>query len=204
VIKLRIAVTALTLAAAFSGSATAQIMSKADYGSARKKIEVDYHAAKVGCNSLAGNANDVCAAAASGHQKIAMADLDAMYRPSRSTHYRTRVARAEAQFSVARERCDVEVGNNKSVCVKEAVAAEAVAKADATVQMKTANANAVAKEISTDARTKANSQSYAARKNAAVEKLAADYEFAKQKCAAFEGSAKDQCLDLAKQDYDKP
>jgi hypothetical protein len=41
------------------------------------------------------------------------------------------VAKAEADYRVAKERCDDQAGNVKDVCLEEAKAAEAAAKADA-------------------------------------------------------------------------
>lgn len=45
------------------------------------------------------------------------------YKPTVKTHYDARIAKAEADYDVARERCDDLAGNKKDVCVKEAKAA---------------------------------------------------------------------------------
>ena len=161
----RIQMNALALAVSlgFSAGAMAENMSNADYSTAKDKIATEYKSGKAACNSLPANAKDVCVAQAKGVQKVARADLDASYKPSTKAHYEARVAKAEADYGVAREKCDDLSGNAKDVCVKEAKAAETTAKADAKAQMKTANANASAKETSSDARSKASSEKADAR-----------------------------------------
>ena len=44
---------------------------------------------------------------------------------------KARIARTEADYAVAKERCDDQAGDAKEVCLKEAKAAEAAAKANA-------------------------------------------------------------------------
>lgn len=70
-------------------------------------------------------------AEAEGSEKVAKADLEAMYEPSKENSHKARIAKAEAEYAVAKERCDDQAGNAKEVCLKEAKAAEAVTKADA-------------------------------------------------------------------------
>ena len=135
---------------------------------------------------------------------ISTADLDASYKPTAKTRYQARVAKAEANHAVARERCDDMAGNAKDVCVKEAKAVETGAKADAKAQMKTSDANVTAHEKSADAYGKADNQAADARKEAAQDKLAAQYEVAKQQCDMYAGAAKDVCLDRAKTRVGKP
>ncbi len=194
---------ALAIGLAFSVGALAQAMSKDEYKAGKEKILADYKTAKAACATLSGNANDICQAEAKGTEKVAMADLEASYKPSSKTHYEARVARAEAAYAVAKERCDDLAGNGKDVCVKEAQAAETAAKADAKAQMKTSDANATADEKSAEARSKASTQTANARKDAAAEKLDADYKVAKEKCDTYAGSAKDYCLDQAKARFGK-
>ena len=81
----------------------AENMSKADYAAAKVKIAAEYKAGKAACNSLSANAKDVCVAQAKGAEKVARADLDASYKPSTKAHYEARVAKAEADYGVARE-----------------------------------------------------------------------------------------------------
>lgn len=78
-------------------------------------------------------------------------------------------AKAEADFAVAKERCEDVAGNAKDVCVKQTKAAQT--KADATAQMKTSEANATADEKSAEARSKAHEEAASAHKEAAQDGL---------------------------------
>jgi len=91
------------------------------------------------------------------------------------------MAQAEADYSVAREKCDDQAGNAKDVCVKEAKAARVGAEADAEAQKKT----------------------WSAKHEAADDKREGGYAVAKEKCAALEGSAKDGCMNDAKARHGK-
>jgi len=203
VTKLNIKVIALTVSFAFSTGAMAQAMSKNDYLAGKDRIAAEYKSAKAACVSFSGNPNDICMAEANGREKIARANLDAGYKPTRKSHYQARVAKAEADYAVARERCDDMAGNAKDVCVKEAQAAETTAKADAKAQMKTSDANDTANEKSAEARSEANVKANDARKDAAADTLDAQYGVAKEKCDTYAGGAKDHCLDQAKARFGK-
>jgi hypothetical protein len=161
--------------------AMAQTMSKDEYKSARDGIAAEFTAAKADCQSLSANARDICNAKAGGRDNVAKADLEARYKPSEKASYELRVARADADYRVAREICDDKAGNVKDVCVKEAKAAEVAAKADAKSRLKTA-----------DARNEAGSA-----------RRAADYAVAKEKCDTFAGEVKSNCLNDAKARFGK-
>src|SRR5687768_9598404 len=105
-------------------------MSKPDFQSSKKDIEFAYEAAEACCGPLAANAKDVCIAEAKGKEKIARAELEVSYEPTVKTRYDARIARAQAEYSVATEKCDDQSGNAKDVCVKEAKVAQTTAKAD--------------------------------------------------------------------------
>lgn len=201
--KPNINVIALAFGLAFSAGSMAEGISKDDYKAGKDKIAAEYKSAKAGCASLSANPNDICVAETKGRAKIARAELEASYQPTRKTHYQVRVAKAEADYAVAKERCDDMAGNAKDVCVKEAKAAESAAKADAKAQMKISDANATATETSADARSKAKDKAADAREDAAADKLDAQYKVAKEKCDTYAGDAKDQCLDQAKARFGK-
>jgi hypothetical protein len=142
--KFNINAIAIAIGLAFSVGAIAQTMSKDEYKSAKDGIATEYKSAKAACGSLSGNAKDICLAEAGGNEKVAKAELEAKYKPSVDASYKVRVARADADYAVAREKCDDLAGNVKDVCVKEAKAAAVAAKADAKAQMKITNANETA------------------------------------------------------------
>lgn len=107
---------ALAIGFAFSAGAMAQTISKTEYKDSKSKIGVEYTSAKASCVALADNAKDICMAQAKGQEKIAKAELEARYQPSVKTHYEVRVAKAEADRGVAKEKCDDAAGNVKDVC----------------------------------------------------------------------------------------
>lgn len=183
---------ALAAAMVLSAGAYAAEMTKAEYKSGNDRIALDYKAAKEACQSLSGNARDICRLQAEGQSKTAKADLTATYQPSIDSRYKAAVARAKADYAVAKERCDDLAGNVKDVCVKEAKAVQVASLADAKAQMKVSDANATAFEKRTDAR-----------KDATSDKRDADFAVAKEKCDTFSGDAKSRCVDEAKVAFGK-
>ncbi len=179
---------ALALGLAFSLGAMAQGMSRTEYRTDKDKIEATYKSAKAACDAMSGNQKDICIAQAKGEEKVGKAELEARYEPSEKHTYDARVARAEADYEVAKEKCDDLSGNAKDVCQKDAKAKETAAKSDAKAQMKTA---------------KSGSRSSEARRDAADDKRDANYSVAKEKCDAMSGDAKDRCLGDAKARYGK-
>ena len=194
---------ALAFSLAFSVNALADNMSKEEYKAADKRIAAEYKIDKAACGSLTKNAKDICKAEATGKEKVAEADIKARYKPSKKATYNASVARAEADYDVAKEKCNDKSGNDKDVCVKEAKAALVHAKADAKAQMKTSKANATANEDATDARMKAKEKGTEARQDAAASKRDADYKVEAEKCNKFSGDMKDQCIAHAKSQYGK-
>jgi chromosome segregation ATPase len=97
----------------------------------KERIEAQYKADKARCDDLAGNAKDVCKAEAKAAERIAKAQLEANAKGTPKARYEVEVVRAEAEYEVAKERCDDLAGNQKDVCQKEAKATEKKAKADA-------------------------------------------------------------------------
>jgi cytochrome c5 len=99
---------------------------------------------------MSGNTKDICVAEAKGKENVAKAELEARYTPSGNNNYAVSVARANAEYSVAREKCDDKTGDARKDCVKEAKAAQSKATADAKAEKKTAKvASKPAKEAAT-------------------------------------------------------
>jgi len=184
----------VAVALAFGGGAMAATttMSKDEYKANKDRIAADYKAAKASCDSMSGNAKDICVAEAKGREKVAKAELENNYKPTDKNRYDVAVAKANAAYDVAKEKCDDKAGNDKKVCVKEAKAAETRAKADAKANMKVTKAGEKATDKSTDAR-----------KDAAEDKRDADYAVAKAKCDTLAGDAKHRCVADAKAKFGK-
>ena len=160
---------------------SAEGMSKSAYKSEKDRIAAEYKADKARCSSLSGNAKDICRAEAKGKEKIAKADVEASYKGTIAANTDALIARADAEYDVAKEKCDDLAGNAKDVCVKEAKAAHTRAKVDA----------------------KTNRKVSEVRKEAAEEKRDANYDVAKERCETFAGDAKSQCIKDAKARFGK-
>jgi hypothetical protein len=180
---------------AFTGAAAAadhSSMSRDQYKADKDRIEAQYKSDKDQCSSMKGNAEDVCKAEAKGKEKVAKAELEANYKNTAKARYDARVAHADANYDVAKEKCDDMSGNQKDVCVKEAKAAHTKAKADAKVARADRDATRTAENKRVDAR-----------KDAREDTRDAQYKVAAEKCDAMSGAAKDQCVKDAKMHYGK-
>lgn len=173
-------------------------MTDADYKAQKKQIDDTYKAAKDRCKSLSANAKDICKAEVDGEKNIAEADLKAKHKPTEKNVADAKIAKANAQYKVDKEKCDDMKGNDKDVCVKEAKAKETKGKADAKV--------ALAKDkVMTGATPaeKAPEKVADAKRNAIDDKKDADYKVAKEKCDALSGQPKDNCVAQAKLKFGK-
>lgn len=167
----------VALALAFGLPVTAQAMSEGDYKGQQDKIGAEHRAARQKCNSLSGNARDVCKAQAKGDEKIATAELGARRdNYTAEARHKVRIAKAEATHDVAREKCDDLAGNAKDVCIKDAKAALTRTKAEA------------------DADRKASASSQASREKVANVTREADYNAAVERCDTYAGEAKTRCV----------
>jgi hypothetical protein len=183
---------ALIASFGIAAGAGAQTMSKDAHDNAYKSAEAQYKTDKAACDSMSGNAKDVCVEEAKGKEKIAKAEADAAYKNTAKAREAARIAHADAAYAVAKEKCDDLAGNQKDVCVKEAKAAHVKATADAKVDRVAADTHATAAE-----------KTAAARRDAAEDKRDADYKVAIEKCDAMSGTAKDTCVSNAKARFGK-
>jgi len=186
----------------FAGSAAAQVVakstsvaapiSKESYNTAKQSADAQYKIDKDACSSLKANAKDICVAEAKGKDNVAKADAQAAYENTPKARENARVARAQANYDVAKEKCDDQAGNRKDVCVKEAKAELVKGKANAKVDR-------VAADTSKEAATK---QAVASRE-ATADKRDAEYKVAIEKCDALAGAPKDSCVSNAKVQFGK-
>jgi hypothetical protein len=120
-----------TLAGALLVSATAygissavdaprSLMSPADYSTAKKAIESGARASLAQCRDQEGQARDVCKAEARADERVRKADLEAEYRGTVAAGADAKLARAKAQFEVAKARCSSERGEDKLSCMRAA------------------------------------------------------------------------------------
>jgi hypothetical protein len=152
---------------------------KAAYDSAKASAKSTYEAAKAKCDALKDNAKDICVAEAKAARTRTDEQAEAAYKNTPKAREHAVHEIAEADYKVAKERCDDKTGNDKDVCVKVAKAALTKAKADAK-----------ATRVSTDAKM-----------DASKDKREADYKVAAEKCNAMTGDAKSACVKDAKAKY---
>ena len=185
---------AAALAASLTASAHAATthITKSQYDDAKARADAAYKIEREKCDSLAGNAKDICIAEAKAQLMRAEAKAKADYKNTRSAWYDQRVKNADADYLVAKEKCDDLGGNDKDVCIKQAKAARTKAIADAKAQRKTA-----------DAQGEARKETNEARHDAAADKRDADYKVELQRCDDLAGDAKDNCVQRAKRAFGK-
>jgi hypothetical protein len=171
----------LALLALFGTGAGAQNagMGKPAYDKDKARIHADYKVDKKACASLAGNTKDVCIEEAKAKEKIALAVLEANFTGQAADQNSLVIAKAEAAYAVAKEKCDDQAGNAKDVCVEQAKAIKTKALADA----------------------KLNKEVRQSKKDASEDRREANYKVAVEKCDAMAGEAKANCVASAKAQY---
>ncbi len=132
---------ALAVGLATAVAVAAQGISQEDYEAGKARISAEYASNKARCWTLERNASYICLVELAGRDNVARAELDAGRTPTRRTRYNVMVARAEAEFAVARERCDQIDRAERPRCGDAAKASEAAALDDARAALKTAAAN---------------------------------------------------------------
>ena len=94
------------------------------------KIEADAKAAKAKCEPMKGQEKDICQQQAKSDEKVKKAELDAKYDPSPRKLRKVDEQKAEAEYEVAKAKCDLQTGKADNACKKEAKAKYDRAKAD--------------------------------------------------------------------------
>jgi len=111
-----------------------------------QRIDADFEAARERCDDLAGQAKDVCLAEARAERRIRKVEVAARGQGTSKAWYDAHIARAEAEFGVAKERCGIRAGNERAACIADARAGEARAKEEARLARQEAEAREVASE----------------------------------------------------------
>ncbi len=160
------------------GTASATL-TKPVYTAAKDEVKAMFKVERDKCDTLAGNAKDVCVERAKGQEKVALANLEYQHTGKVKDRNDYLESRYEARYKIAKEMCDDKTGNAKDVCVAEAKAEHDKAKAD----------------------LKANKAVAEAQADAIETKLKADYKVANERCDALTSAAKDSCQASAKARY---
>jgi len=107
------------------------LMSRADYSVAKKAIEGETRVSLGRCRDVEGTAREICKAEVRAEERVKKADLDARYHGTVSAAADARLARAKAQYDVAKAKCGSYASEQKSECLKSARAEKARALTDA-------------------------------------------------------------------------
>jgi hypothetical protein len=91
------------------------------YDQTVRQAKADYKAARAKCDELGGNSKDVCVKEAKAAEKRAIAEAKAE-KKNAGTTAEANSDKREAEFKVAKEKCDSLSGNSKDICEKEAEA----------------------------------------------------------------------------------
>jgi len=175
------------IVAALGLSGMSHALTNAERDGELSRLSADFKTAKRNCDTMSGNSRDICMAEANGARKVGRAELEARHKGTLQARYEAQVAKADADYDVAKQRCDDFASNAKDVCLKNARAALTRAKAGAKVDRQTRRANRESLQKVADARRDADNE---------VRK--ADYAAAVERCDSFAGSAKDRCVAEAK------
>ena len=173
------------LSCAFAGNAMA--MTKPEYKAEKDRISSEYKSAKDKCASLKANAKDICKSEAKGIEKVAFAETESKYKPSPRNTEKVGMAKADAMYDTAKEKCDDLAGNSKDVCVKDAKVGYTKAKDDAKIAKVAADTSASKNEKLADVK-----------KDASADERQAMFKAANERCDALAGAPKDACQNDAK------
>ena len=95
-------------------------MSKDAYKAQQHRIEAQAKAQRTACGRFKDNARDICELKAKGWEKVAKAQLETQYKPGPESEKMAKFARADADFALARERCDALKDRAKDTCMAQA------------------------------------------------------------------------------------
>ncbi len=152
--KFTVQAIALSIGFAFGASA-AVAMTKDEYKSAKSGITAQFKTDKAACKSMTGNAKDICQAEAKGKENVAKAELEQSYKPSARHQREVTVAKAKAEYAVAKERCDDKTAKDKKACIADAKSARKSSLADADRPAARSQRTSVASTTTTSKRQKA-------------------------------------------------
>jgi len=111
----------LVMAGAASASfAATPVNDSVAYKAATNKAANDYKAAKSACDAQSGNAKDVCEEQAKVARATAEANATMQYKNDKKSIEKARTELADAQYGLAKEKCDSLDGNAKDSCLSTA------------------------------------------------------------------------------------
>jgi hypothetical protein len=137
----------------------AEAMTSIEYDAAQEQIQTDYDDAMAACDRLIDSAHDndivgrtadadstrmaeiafqgssnakgICTEQAAGERRVALAELEYRRSGAQDDRVRLEVAKADAAYDVAKQKCDEATPNANSICIEDAKAEATRAKAEA-------------------------------------------------------------------------
>lgn len=118
--------------AAFAAAPTTDLNhDPATYRSATQKAAMEYKSANAKCDAKSGNDKDVCVAEAKATRARTESEATAKYNNSEKNRASARNKLAEAEYDVAKAKCDAKSGADKDSCMDNAKSVRTAALADA-------------------------------------------------------------------------
>jgi len=111
--------------------AQAQTKDAAGYRDAVQKVSADYKTASAKCDAMKGNDKDVCMAEAKVARARGESQAVAKYENSDAARSHAREKVADADYDLAKEKCDARSGADKDSCMDNAKSVHTAALADA-------------------------------------------------------------------------
>ncbi|HEY0884327.1 MAG TPA: hypothetical protein VGE20_03545 [Ramlibacter sp.] len=187
------AIVTVAMAMAFAGTASAadEAVSRADFKAQQERIEADYKSAKEQCDGMKGNARDICMAQAKGKHEVVKAQLEARRDPGPRRDAEVREKQAEADYKVAREKCDDLPRGAKDACRRDAKATYEHAKGQAKVAHAAGGAGVN------------SGKALEERQPARDASTAAQYAAAQERCETLSPQARDNCMNEVRRKYGK-
>jgi len=125
------ALLATAAGASFAAPTFALNHDPASYRNATQKASTDYNAAVQKCDGMKDNNKDICMAEAKLARNKAEATALAKYSTSPAARQKARASLADAEYALAKERCDDKSGADKDECMSNAKSVHTAALADA-------------------------------------------------------------------------
>lgn len=172
------AIAALALVCS-TGLANAATLSKGAHGRAKDEIKTMAAAERETCNTMTGNARDVCVVRAKSKEKVALAHLEFQQTGADKDRKDYLASRIDARYQIESQSCEAKAGKDKDLCQTEVAATRDKSTAD----------------------MKADLAIIGALEDAQETKWKADFKVAQERCEKLSGTPKDTCVTWAKVRY---
>ena len=109
-------------------------LTRQDYAAQKAQIDAQFATNRKLCSSMKGSTRAICKVEAKGRADALRAELEARYEPSPEASFHSRSVTADANYAVAKAKCDASEGDARNRCNKDAKAAREAALRQAKVE----------------------------------------------------------------------